>query len=219
MKRFLILLFTLTLIFNFTVSAVNAQGLDNSSDDGLNKNVENAIESLDLSDENQVKVTPITEEQAIQILIEKAGMLPLEAEQMIYKNDDSYSLNSTAGKLYQLTATKDFGCGYEVEAGCIARRSSGMGPLVWTEIINTWTIASGSGFYTWVEAYVLAEIEKPPIDILLAARGTIEVAVDTKVSGSATLKKKLLGAGFTLSGSVGSTYYYRKIATWAIKLG
>lgn len=73
------------------------------------------------------------------------------------------------------------------------------------EIVETWSEASGSGEYTWNSFYVTATVEGTLADsIYFQSRGTLEVAVDSSMSGG------FEAAGFSISATVGTTTYFRK---------
>lgn len=101
--------------------------------------------------------------------------------------------------------TYDAGMNYLIEVGCQVLVSCGSGHCNFVEVIKEWSEATGSGSYTWNAFYVTVTIEGVRKDTLrFQTRGSLEVAVDTSMTSGFEL------AGFSVSGTVGGTTYYRK---------
>lgn len=94
----------------------------------------------------------------------------------------------------------------QIEIGCLVEVESGNGHSNYGEISKTWSFIRNSGVYTWDAAYNNAVVG-PPFDtsITFSTRGTLERAVET----SSSIGGELLAAGFTVSGTIGRTTYYR----------
>ena len=107
---------------------------------------------------------------------------------------------------------KDFGLNQKVEAGVVYSQYN---YLSFREIIGVsspWEIEISSGAYSFQTAYHNYQFTGSSIS--QQVRGSVTTPVDMSLSGSADLKQKLLGAGFTVSTTVGTTWYFRKLATW-----
>lgn len=78
----------------------------------------------------------------------------------------------------------------------------------YVEVIDKWSVASGDGRYEWKPFYIEATIFEDPAartdNIRFQSRGNLEVTVDGSASAG------FEAAGFTLTGSLGGTMYYRK---------
>lgn len=101
--------------------------------------------------------------------------------------------------------TYNAGNGWYVEVGCLVKVQCGGGHCNFSEVVNTWSKAYGSGQHTWDAFYTYATIEGQYDDTLrFQTRGNLEVATNkSDCAGFA-------GAGFSYSHSSGSTMYYRK---------
>lgn len=117
---------------------------------------------------------------------------------------------TTRGSIYNkyVTVTQNEGAGYKVEVGCLVEVGCGQS-CSWNRIVpgTTYSIATGGGNYTWNEGNSYATLSGDKKRITFNARGVIEVAATESMTAG------LSAAGFTLSTSVGSTYYYRKTVT------
>lgn len=156
----------------------------------------------------------LTRQEVIERIMEAEGVSATEAELRL---DEPSSVSVATGTIFvQATLNHDFGCGYTAEVGAVVEVPDTAGPgnrIV--RVVTSWTTASGSGLYTWNEAYHLAEIAPQPYMLTLGARGSMQVEIDLSITGGAEMKSKLVNAGFSLSGSVGTKYYYRKLESWS----
>lgn len=108
-------------------------------------------------------------------------------------------------RLEERYITYDAGMGYLVEVGCQVKVACGSGHCNYMEVIKEWSEASGSGDYTWNAFYVTVTIEGDLDDTLrFQTRGTLEVAVESSMTTG------FEAAGFSVSGTVGGTTYFRK---------
>ncbi|RCX13520.1 hypothetical protein DFR58_11760 [Anaerobacterium chartisolvens] len=166
----------------------------------------------------------VTKQQAVERIMKVSNVSSSKAETILaeaeaiaesVKDGDRMSLMASASTYYkEFIIENDYGAGFTVEAGClllITRYSSGHEYI--SSIIDDWTIPSGSGTYTWEEAYCISELQGSS-KVYLGARGVIEVAVNTSTSGGIQFKNELVSVGFTVSTSIGSTYYCRKVKSW-----
>ncbi len=154
------------------------------------------------------KCTELTEAQAIKRLSEIAGISLEDAATKIKTNKNSTMRleNSVRAVSYQeYSYTKSAGAGYKVEVGCLAIMGIGCGHSQFDGIVedSVYSMATGSGPYTWNEGYSSANILNKG-QLQLNARGTIEINYTTTVS--ATLKGKLIDAGFSTT----NDHYFRK---------
>ncbi len=99
----------------------------------------------------------------------------------------------------------DVGAGYKIELGCLVRVQCGSGHCNYVSISKTWSKAIGDGVYSWDPFYVNATIVGSLKDgIHFQSRGNLEIAVNQSMGAS------VQGAGFSFTGTVGTTYHYRK---------
>jgi hypothetical protein len=80
-------------------------------------------------------------------------------------------------------------------------------------VYNAYAALVSSGGYTWTTMYAQAS-EPDAMTVVLNGRGTLDISVDVSVSGSGTLAH-FLGGGFTITGTVGTTYYLRKVCQFS----
>jgi len=114
----------------------------------------------------------------------------------------------TRGHIYdhEIYVIKDVGAGYSVEVGALVNMGDGAGGY-FNEILDYWSVASGSGSYEWEPSYVYATLLNSDT-LELKTSGYIVVAIDSSLSG--TVGAELLGANFEVSSTIGQTTYYRK---------
>lgn len=149
-----------------------------------------------ISDES---VRDLSGNDAISALMQRCDLSYSEAAQ---KYGEMVARNIT---LQERHVTVPAGAGYQVEVGCLVNVHCGGGHCNFGEIEKTWSLATGSGNYTWTEAYSHATVIGQYAEGLhFQARGVIEVAVSTSTSSG------LEAAGFSVSGTIGNTTYYRK---------
>jgi len=133
----------------------------------------------------------------------------MESEDLSYNQAvlEYNELIARSQRLEERYITYDAGMGYLIEVGCQVKVSCGSGHCNFEEVIKEWSEASGSGAYTWNAYYVTVTIEggTKKDTLRFQTRGTLEVAVDASATGG------FEGAGFSLSGTIGGTYYYRKV--------
>lgn len=207
MKKLTSILLILMLFFSTSLS-VNAH---------TDKNVDVTVTNT---------ATELTRNEFIEMLSQKKGITLSEAElevekitkdkiKQFKKSSESISpLSLPEGQMYYTyTSTKDFGCGYTVEAGALVILYNQGSFREIIDVVEEWTGATGSGSYEWDEFYVYSNHTSTSLDLL--ARGAIVVAVDHSTSGGVDFGSDLLGVGFNVSHSIGQTYYYRKVSSWS----
>lgn len=129
---------------------------------------------------------------------------------------DIQAMSSTIS-YHEFLAHHNFGAGTVVEAGVLFIVTSYYGPYRGiTGIVAKWTIPVSSGNYTWTEAYHVVDWNAQQITQM--ARGVVSYAVNVSTSAGIELRNALTGAGFTLSSTVGTTWYYRKVESWSATL-
>ncbi|MBE5965846.1 MAG: hypothetical protein E7255_02580 [Lachnospiraceae bacterium] len=102
---------------------------------------------------------------------------------------------------------KDAGAGYSVEVGALVEMAVGGGHSNFHEVLDKWSVASGSGSYTWSPSYVSAELVSST-ELRLMSSGYIEVAIDVSETGSVGADLEFVN--FERGKTIGSTTYYRK---------
>lgn len=80
-------------------------------------------------------------------------------------------------------------------------------------VYNAYAALISSGGYTWTTMYAQAS-EPDAVTVVLNGRGTLDISVDVSVSGSGTLAH-FLGGGFSITGTIGTTYYLRKVCQFS----
>ena len=150
----------------------------------------------------------LTTSEAISTLMASEDLSYAEA---VSEYDDMVAHSERIEERY---VTCSLGAGYSVELGCTVTVQIGGGHCNFKTIHEKWSKASGSGSYTWDSYYVNAEITGRYDDAIhFTGRGAIEVRTTYSMSAS------MSAAGFSLSGTSGTTYIFRKTAsldkTWS----
>jgi len=73
---------------------------------------------------------------------------------------------------------------------------------------------SCSGGYTWYQSYNHTDLGSPPTQFTALSSGYAEVTIDSSLALSIGIE--LVGNGFSLTFTQGSTYYYRKICDFPV---
>ncbi|MCL4365602.1 hypothetical protein M1437_00010 [Patescibacteria group bacterium] len=155
----------------------------------------------------------LTKEEAIKRVSEIDGISLEDAKKKVSQADSQDKVTALSGYTYaEYYTTKKLGAGYEVEVGSVVRMATGGGYSNFDTIISSWSVASGSGSYTWNKFHVSNQILNAG-QLLLNSRGALEVKVDTSTTAGAQAGSELLGASFSVSSTVGTTTYYRKTET------
>lgn len=131
----------------------------------------------------------------------------MESENLSYNRavQEYNELLASSQRLEERYITYDAGMGYLIEVGCQVKVACGSGHCNFVEVIKEWSEASGSGDYTWNAFYVTVTIEGNTSDTLrFQTRGTLEVAVESSMTTG------FEAAGFSVSGTIGGTTYFRK---------
>ncbi len=154
---------------------------------------------LDKGSATAWEAVPLEEAQAVDLL---ALRLPLFREETVAVYN---KITSEGGSVVEARTHYQVGCGYAVTVNCLAAILPQEGGGWRIEVLDLWTLASGSGSYTWTEFYVYADIPEPnPQTIRLMARGTltVEAAADNPADWEA--------AGFAGPVPQEDTIYYSK---------
>jgi len=208
MKKFISVFLSLTLLFAM-ITFVSADKFEPVNSDNNKKTI----------------ITEITEDEYIKIVSQHSGISEDKVKNKIKEYKDKISKKSVPAEvgytattnLSYLTAitTNDFSSGISVSTPV----ELGMAYTVYTygsfrqvnSIDSVWTGATGSGFYTWSEFYNNSYPSSfPATNIEAHARGVVETQIDLSISGSAEIKQELIGCGFSVSATVGTTVYLRK---------
>lgn len=105
-----------------------------------------------------------------------------------------------------------YGLGFSLEIGCLVWVHCGGGHCNFGEIEDMWVTEAGTGLYTWNESFVHVSVTGPYDDHLrFRTSGYFEVQIEGSISG--TFKAELLGIGFEVTGTIGTTLYLRKSVT------
>lgn len=151
----------------------------------------------------------LNSDEAIQLLVDKKGISEAEAINILYPSlQNRTGLGNGVSTFINRTKTYTHAfCDIEI-GGLYEYWTDGSNRQI-TRLVEMWTAAVGDGSYTWNEFYLTDVTPKYPCAIsTLMSRGSIEVAVDSSISGS--VSAELLGSGFSASTSAGGTTYYRK---------
>lgn len=100
--------------------------------------------------ENSIRV--LTGNDAITALMQRCDLSYPEAVQ---KNQENLLRNI---RLEERHITVQAGAGYQVEVGCLVNVHSGGGHSNFGTVEQTWSLATGSGDYTWTQAYSSATV-------------------------------------------------------------
>lgn len=117
---------------------------------------------------------------------------------------------------HEYIITKNFGAGNSAEQGVLYIQYNVLSFRQITGIAAEWTGANASGPYTFSEYY--HNYTYTGKSISQQARGAIEIAIDVSGEGGLEYKNKLLGVGFSVSMTIGTTCYVRKVESWSGKL-
>lgn len=159
----------------------------------------------------KVESFDLTEEDAIKLLMEKKGYTREEAKAKVRSSHKMTPYNTTSGVVSHNYQRKTYTHGgFSVEIGGLYEYWTNGQYRQINDLLDMWTGAIGGGPFTWNE-FSLADttLSYPNHTSKLMATGCIEVAVD--VSVSASMEATLLGSGFTSSGTIGTTEYFRKV--------
>lgn len=158
-------------------------------------------------------------EEAVELLMEKKEVSREEAEKLLGYSDNVSTHGTNAGETAyrEYVDTYVFANRYEVEIGGLWKVYSYGSFRQFDENVSCWTAATGSGNYTWDEIYVQDTTESyPAVDVSVAARGVVEVAVDHSTTIGLELGSELLGFGFTFEDVIGDVKYYRHTANMTL---
>lgn len=121
--------------------------------------------------------------------------------------DHAYArIAEQGGTVAEYRTVYDAGCGYSLEIVCLAAVLPQEDGVVKAQALDTWVQVIGSGYYTWTEFYLYADIPETGTDhIRLMTRGNL--TVETTQANPSEWET----AGFTPSDPQGDTVYYAKV--------
>lgn len=216
MKKFISVLLIFTLLFTMSSSIF----ADNQEPSKVNENIG--------------VVTEVTEAEYIQIILQHSDLSLDEVKNMINERKEeavkasilaetSFDKSGNVGTLgiaslgyYTAINNVNFAAGTVFYSPV----EIGMAYTVYTygsfrqvqSIDSTWTGATGDGLYEWTQFTLYTYPSTLPSSWCQAkARGAVETHIDVSIGGNLELKNSLVGAGFSVSGQVGTTYYLRKV--------
>lgn len=149
--------------------------------------------------------------EAIKLVVEKEGISYDEAEkrfQEVQKTSiDGLLRSSTSYPTY--TKVYKYPGGAQIEIGGIWELFIDGSFRQFNGLKSKWTIAVGSGGYTWKQAHVTDTTARyPAVNVSLSGRGVVEIEV--RNSSGSSVGAQLKGMGFTVSKSTTKVTYYRK---------
>lgn len=191
MKKYLSIILSLVITFTCSLSAL-ASSTPNTGP------IEPSYSSMQIV-RSSSKV--LNESESILALMESYNISYEQAYQQYAE------LRSGFQRLEERHITYDAGMGYLIEVGCQVKVACGSGHCNFVEVIKEWSEASGSGSYTWNPFYVTVTIEGgiKKDTLRFQTRGALEVAIDSSMSAG------FEAAGFSVSGTIGRTTYFRKV--------
>lgn len=163
----------------------------------------------------------VTRDEAIELLMDNKGMSFGEADEVLKdsrvnqnKLSPLYRSSSSDNKnivYVNRTKTYDAGSGAKIEIGALLEVEIS---YTWgtKRILSTkekWITMKGDNTSTFQQDYITDLTRQYPTQaVTLKGRGTVTHEVPFSLNGSIGFELKKLG--FTIGGSVGNTYYYRK---------
>lgn len=159
------------------------------------------------------KVETISYDEAVKLLVEKEKISYADArERLLTVNNGNKIIRTSSKSVSYKTYTKTYNLtnGYTIEIGGIWQVYTSGSFRQFNANAGKWVEANGSGSYTWKTYHITdTTVSYPTTKVSLSGRGCMEIAVNTSTSSGASIGSDLLGVGFSVSKTVGTTKYYR----------
>lgn len=208
-RIFFVLVLSITLVLGMNCLVLGADVDKTDNNDIVFRYSPNECENAEIS----YSFTILDYNQAAELISTK-NSIPLSEAQAVLGNQVFLTSDGPRRAISYPTYTKTFTYNgqFSVEIGGIweAYNSGSFRQL--NRLVNKWTGAASSGDYTWHEYHVTDVTPSyPATTVSLSGRGYFEVAVDTSSTTGASFGNDLLGWGFTVSSTQGTTKYYRNV--------